>query len=415
MIDIVKNIDQELRDSLSHAKEVWVAVAMITNGGLRLFEGLEKNVVQHHIVGIDLPTHPDTLERLRDLCSNNFSAKVKKEKYTFHPKLYIVKNKSGEYTAFVGSSNATNWGLKKNLELNVVITDQAKCLDLVKWYKDLDKGAIIVDNDLIEEHRKRFKKIKKLQKEIENEVDGVKEVANRSDGQFFTTEHHTILSPEYRTKNSEELKELRRKTRRRLIDLHNRIYPQFEEYGLNELNVNNRKQDRTSRSSINPFSGKTIQSIWLHYGKSRSQLDKYHKKSDKSFVNHVRMQVIIHEDSVGVWLVLGQPNGSSIDRSAFRDRMQNAVLKQRFLETLKSIKDDYWVSGAKPVDLKKIELLNNIDEVLDAEKDYEYFIIGQDFDSLDDSISDINIESTVLNEFTKLYPIYELMNSEIHL
>jgi len=48
--------------------------------------------------------------------------------------------------------------------------------------------------------------------------------------------------------------------------------------------------------------------------------------------------------------------------------------------------------------------LDDVDDILDAEKDYEYFIIGRDFDSLDDSLSDVNIESTVLNEFAKLYP-----------
>ncbi|MBL3658576.1 phospholipase D-like domain-containing protein [Fulvivirga sediminis] len=414
MIEIVDDIEKELSSALVNAVEIWTAVAMMNNGGFKHFKNLPTEVVQHHLVGIDLPTPPKILEKLRSLCSNNFNAKVREAEYCFHPKTYIIKHKDGSLIAFVGSSNATTGGLINNVELNIKITTEKTCKELIGWYWNMDSQAVLITQELINEHRKRFKRIKELQKAIDNEVDEIKVTVTRNNGQFFTLDHHTIFSPEYRTRNSVELKKLRSNTRRRLIDLHNRIYHQFANYGLEELYQNSRKQDRTSRASINRFSGMTIQSIWLHYGKSKDQLGGYDKEN-ASFVNHIRLQVIIHEKNVGVWLVLGQPNGSSIDRSAFRRRMQNKNLKQRLFDSLMEIKNDYWISAAKNINLRDISQLEDIDEILTAEKDYEYFIIGRDYYYLDEQISDVNIESTVLNEFVKLYPIYELMNAEIDL
>ena len=88
---------------------------------------------------------------------------------------------------------------------------------------------------------------------------------------------------------------MRKSVRSRLIDLHNRIYSQFEDYGISELYENSNKRFQTSVPNINPYSGETIRSIWLHYGKSKEQLNKFSEK--ESFTAHVRLQVIIQEEN----------------------------------------------------------------------------------------------------------------------
>lgn len=170
MIEICGSIEYELKNELHSAIEVWTAVAMMNSGGLSLFERLDKEVLQHHIIGIDLPTPPKILKSLLNLSSNCFIGKVYETEFIYHPKLYIVRKDRESYTAFVGSSNATYSGLKKNVELNLKITDKVKCLELIDWFNNLDLNAKLITDDIIKQYSKRYKLIKKRTKKINDDV-----------------------------------------------------------------------------------------------------------------------------------------------------------------------------------------------------------------------------------------------------
>jgi len=415
MVEIVKNIDQEVTDALSNAREVWVAVAMMNNGGLRHFRNLSSDIIQHHLIGIDLPTPHKILEELRELCSDTFSAKVRETKYYFHPKTYIVKDNKGNYTAFAGSSNATNGGFINNIELNIKITDNKSCLELIKWYWQVDKEAMLITDELIDKQRIRLKKIKKHQEEEEKERANLKLAIHRNDGQFFSAEHHGVFKEKYQRIRSKEITKVRKDVRNKFIELHDRIWPKFEDLGFTELYKPARGQEQTSRHYPSRFSGLNIGAIWLHYGKSPAQLSNYPKKDKQnSFMNHVRMQVIIHEDDVGIWLVLGKDHGSRADRKAFRDRMSKLEIKRKFYDSLKTLSPECRIRGTKWYVNREIAL-KDIDEILAIEADHEYFIIEEKFVPLDKSISDENMAKTVMEIFSKFYPVYELMNAEIHI
>jgi|GEM_PF-2709862 len=49
MISICKNIEQELIAQLADAKEIWIAVSMMNNGGYSLFKDLDSDIIQHHL------------------------------------------------------------------------------------------------------------------------------------------------------------------------------------------------------------------------------------------------------------------------------------------------------------------------------------------------------------------------------
>ena len=412
-MEIVENIEQKIKDSLSEAKEVWVAVAMMDNEGLELFESLDENIIQHHIVGIDLPTPPETLRRLHDLCSNTFSAKVARTKSFFYPKMYMVKNQMDEYYAFVGSSNATNGGLRNSIALNVFITLQSKCIEILKWYEQLDIDAHVITKELIIAQIERFEKTEKPQKEIDKAVDKVKELTNRGERQFFSPNHYAVFSLKYQNVSSSELKKLRKEVWNRLMALHRQIHPQFSRCGMADLHEH--PSNRTSKYYINKFSELKKSAIWLHYGKSRTQLAIYQDKDEGAFVNHLRMQVIICNDYLGVWLVLGKEYGSEIDRKFFRQRMKNQKVRSKFLNYLGKLHDSYTISGVDTFNVRDIKSIEDIDRVMESEKSYEYFIIGRKYEPFDKALLENDIATTILNEFAKLYPIYELMNAEIDL
>ena len=110
------------------------------------------------------------------------------------------------------------------------------------------------------------------------------------------------------------------------------IYPQFGNYGLADLHCHHNSREIVSRHFFNPFSGNYINAMWLHYGKSYEQLQAYDEIDEKSFINNIRMQVIIHEDSLGIWLVLGKDWGSKKDREHFREQMRNSIILKNFFE-----------------------------------------------------------------------------------
>ncbi len=411
-ISISNNIDHDLKEALSEAKEVWVAVAMMNSGGYSLFKDLPDKVIQNIVVGIDLPTPPKTLRKLLNKCSSHFSAKIYESEYTYHPKLYIVKSINEMYCAFVGSSNATYSGLNKNVELNVKITDQKQCKKLVHWYREIEIGAKLLTDELINTYAIRYKKIKKRTEKLEEEIQIAKTEIDFGSGQFFTPNQHAVFSYQYRKVNSHSLLELRKDVRTRLIDLNDRILPEFENFGLSDLHPNSRKQDRTSRHYINSFSGKNIQSIWLHYGKSRQQLEVYSDKDDQSFINHARIQVIIHDNNVGIWLVLGKDWGSRIDRDYFRSQMENEQIRDTFFNALRVLDDNYWLDYKGWNDLayvKDIESVAQLHGIAKEESIAHYFIIGKNYDVDDQALSDENIGATILEEFKKLYPLYLIM------
>src|SRR5690606_10018042 len=122
-----------------------------------------------------------------NLSSDSFSAKIYETDYTYHPKLYVVKNLNGDYTAFVGSSNATHSALKNNIELNLKITDNSRCLELLKWFRVIDQDAKLITEEIISEYSKYYKTIKQKTKRIDSEVSKVKLEIERLDQQFFSS------------------------------------------------------------------------------------------------------------------------------------------------------------------------------------------------------------------------------------
>lgn len=112
-------------------------------------------------------------------------------------------------------------------------------------------------------------------------------------------------------------------------------------------------------------------------------------------------------------MVLGKNWGSEIDRINFRKQLENDNIKKLFFKQLKKLDESYWLryDESRGVKITDIESIKDFTEVISKETLGEYFIIGKDYDSDDPLLSDKLIENTILEQFSLLYPLYEIMTN----
>jgi HKD family nuclease len=410
---IETNIKSKIKFELIVAKSFWIATAMISNNGWNFIQKyISKDTEQHFLIGIDLATDPIVFDAL--LNNLNINARVYQTNFTFHPKVYIFQKVDNSYVAYIGSSNTTNWGLEKNVEMNFQVNDQDECRKLLKWFNDLYNNGYIVTKDFVDDYKSKFIKASFQKKVIQQDIDKISNELSKDNGQFFSRNHHQIFEKKYHKLENTELKKLRKEVSSKFKELHNFIYPQFKDYGLINLHCHHSSRSIVSRDYFNQFSGKIINAIWLHYGKSLKELNQL-RNNDKSinkphsFINNIRIQVIIHKNSIGIWLVLGRNNGSYNDRKYFREQMKDENFRKIFFETLKKLGNEYWMNFKNMPPIKDIKTPEQLHSFTQKENIDDYFIIGCDIDWLDKRLSNENISNTILTEFQKLYPLYELM------
>ena len=408
---IESNIKEKLKIELAQASSIWIASAMISNSGWSFIQKqLSKDVIQHYLIGIDLSTHPSVFQSILDNLEIN--ARVFENAFTFHPKVYIIQKNDDSLTAFIGSSNTTTWGLEKNVEMNFQINDQVECNKLKNWFNRLFGEGYLVSQEFLDDYKSKFVKASYNVKKVKSAAAHIKKELSKDKGQFFSRNQHEIFKEQYHRVDTAQLLNLRRDVKNRFIQLHESIYFDFSKYGITDLHCHHQKRERVSRHYFNQFSGNYVNAIWLHYGKSKPHLHTYSHGDDKSFINHARVQVIIHDESIGIWIVLGKDWGSKIDRDFFRAEMQKTYIQNNFFNALKTLDDTYWIEFegySKRVWVKDINSPIELHSVTAKENIESYFIIGCNIDWLDSRISSKNISTTVLNEFSKLYPLYRMM------
>ena len=408
---IEHNIKKHLQSELKSAKSVWIASAMISSSGWGF---LKKNIPQtakkYFLLGIDLATAPSVFEDL--ILQPTISSRILETAYTYHPKVYIVERNNGILTAFIGSSNTTTWGLEKNVEMNYQVHDQDECKELINWFNSLYSNGYLITEEFIKAYKTEYAKSIIRVKKTEIAKTFLKIDIERDKDQFFTNNQHIVFANKYHYIQNDELLEIRTSVKDRLIELHEAIYPKFASYGITDLYCHHQARERTSRHYFNRFSGYYVNAIWLHYGKSKSHLAKYSDEKDRSFINHARIQVIIHEDSIGIWLVLGKDWGSMIDRDFFRTRMNATSIQNKFFHSLKKLDNTYWIDFngySERVFVTDIKSAQQLYKITLRERIENYFIIGCDIDKFNSRLSAKNISKTILVEIGKSYQLYKIM------
>lgn len=166
-----------MKDSLNKAIDVRIAVAFLKQSGLSVINNdlnncLKNNGKVEFLVGLDFrTTEPESLMTLRKISDNNtrikcycFSDPRLSNSPVFHPKLYLMSDKSRNTTAIVGSSNLTQGGLQDNIEINVIFqgkeTDNA-ILQLTNIYLKmrLQETVFEPNYEYIEGYREIYERV----------------------------------------------------------------------------------------------------------------------------------------------------------------------------------------------------------------------------------------------------------------
>lgn len=244
---------------------------------------------------------------------------------------------------------------------------------------------------------------------------------------FFQNEHFETFIPEKIFLNTAKILKERKKVQIKLLELHDLIFPQILQKNW-EISQHNSSEHIVSGIDIdNPFIPNHVSSIWLHYGKTNSEIKAYKEittnKKSETFINHIRLQVIIFNNSqrslngnygIGTWLVIGKNNSSIWDRTYIKDEMKNnPVFLSLFHNIIVNLDNEYFIkiNNEKRFcsSFSHSKGLKDFSDFVKKDDLKEYFIIGKDFQIDDELVNNYNFPNTVMNEFSMLYPLYSLL------
>jgi len=134
-VQVIDNVSRKMADALcpliEESTDLRVAVAFMSHRGLAIIRpslaaALQAGATVEFLVGLDMrTTEPEALRAVLGMASD--SGKVTMCCYagltgegTYHPKLYLCR-RSDVVTSIVGSSNLTEGGLMRNVEINVLV------------------------------------------------------------------------------------------------------------------------------------------------------------------------------------------------------------------------------------------------------------------------------------------------------
>jgi HKD family nuclease len=153
-----------LLSALDNSSDIRIAVAFVSKGGYSIIysgieEALKRGAKVEFLVGLDMyVTEPDAIRTLfeRSVANSSFSMYClsKLDPFSiYHPKLYLCKS-DASVTAIIGSSNLTEGGLCRNVEINASIQIDASneiASDLYSSYNKLKfhHKRVIPDSEFI--------------------------------------------------------------------------------------------------------------------------------------------------------------------------------------------------------------------------------------------------------------------------
>ena len=423
---LITNLESELKKHLPKAKQLSIAVALAKKGTLeRILKLVSLECKINILVGIDLPTSPEALNflRLKMLENKNINALLYYQTTQFyHPKVYII-NIDENVISYIGSSNLTDGGLSQNLEVTFKTSEKLRCIEVQDWFKKtFQNGYPITIENIIKYQEKCDSTI--FIKPLKKKYDFSKTVFNKDESldeidfstRFFKKDHHYAFRSELWFDTDRKANKEREKTKDRFTELNQLIFSQFEDYGIEDLYHNKINHLVSLDYQLNPEDPRKLSAMWLSYGKSQSEIDKYREMVDEkqqkyqTFIHHARLQIRIELKSIGIWILFGKENGSSFDRDYFRQMMTKENYRKEFFSLIKKLPEEYWIKINEEkkfcntfADAQQLQAFCKKDS-LDT-----YFIIGRDYNIEDDEMSIQNLPIVTLEEFQRQFPIYNLM------
>jgi hypothetical protein len=404
----------ELSQISSQITHAYVAVGMITQPkfdfALRQFKQLSEFRI---VLGLHMPTPPNMMERLYDLQqAEKLTAKVYAKRF-FHPKLYIFKLHE-EWIAYVGSGNFTNGGWHENEELFVKITDQKIIEELIVQFLSWETDAVEIDEVFLENYRLNYSINNKLEiakrRNLALLADKVNAQFNMDNvdfsNQFFAkSDFMTFHATKTREDSKEVIKE-RNLVRDKLYHLDQLVSQALPE----KWDLHHHYIDKYIAAQVETkgHDEKQVNSLWVGYGRDEPSLKRY--GDDATPLHFMRLQFIIHYDSVGFWLMPGKAGSGMFDRSNLKEKMDDDQFCALFYEQFVGLGDYYWIDVSKDRRwVKSFSTAQELNNYIKKDRPYDYFTIGRDYLPGDERLSSINIVQTCISDFGKFYPLYKMI------
>jgi HKD family nuclease len=421
----VLKLKTEFDKLVRKADEICISVAMMTDFGLEVFDSRDEECHFEVLVGYDLPTQPSALQRLLDEKVDTKIYDVKNQ--FFHPKLYFFRI-GEDWTAFLGSGNCTRGGLESNIELSLKIENPDIVQELLDWYETYYKLGTILKQEWLDEYSLFYAERKDKDQEIKIITKQFKKSTGVTKGkiplkdydfrnQFFGFEHYDAFTPPKPILDEAGPIAERLEVLNKLEELHDLIYPEIIKKDW-DVYPHHQSQHLTSSFRHNQYAANSLDAIWLHYGRSEDELEGYKEAYGENMTSlyHMRLEVLILKSHIWVELRVGKNDGSYPDREYIRKQLKtNPAFVKQYYNLLQKLDPSFSVTIANELihvrDFKDAEDLKEF--TLQDEPRLYYFRIGREYKPDDKAISNDNIVNTIMADFEKLYPLYQLFKHTI--
>ncbi|MCF8302351.1 MAG: hypothetical protein K9I94_03670 [Bacteroidales bacterium] len=172
-----------IKEKISTAEEIFIAVAFFKNSGLKkivtdLKNALERKVKLIIITGLDFyQTEPEALKKLQSLKKSYENCEIliykQETNKMFHPKMYLFSNKK-EHFGIIGSANLTDGGLTLNCELSINFTFNNEgniYQQMLKEKEKLLKNATVINDLSLSNYTRKYQIFKKNENTAKENVE----------------------------------------------------------------------------------------------------------------------------------------------------------------------------------------------------------------------------------------------------
>ena len=206
LLDIFQSLNPESID------EILLATAYMNETGFNFIRGLIEKIKTKIIVCLDpRVTDWEPLEdiiKIKSVECRYYNPKRNGE--YFHPKMYIIKHKTGEYSVIIGSSNLTQGGIRDNIEANLYLErlSYKEAKDFLDYFNHLFENAKPLDRSAVNDFRKRRDSY--IIKEREWQIQAMR---NRTARNFVPSQHVYLISDQVK-----KVKRILKKERNRYVE-----------------------------------------------------------------------------------------------------------------------------------------------------------------------------------------------------
>ena len=420
MTNNIQNLGMVLEAILPQASKVYIAIAMINDYGLKLLHKVQNSAEIKLITGIDLPTPPDALKQLVE--ANQIDLRVySKPGSTFHPKVYLLEIEK-EWSAYVGSANFTKGGMQNNQEMTIGVGDAEMITELKAWFEALFQESQSIDQAWVNDYEAKWNEINSLNQQkraLLNQFKSEQQAISSNDplkkydftNQFFKYEHHhAFCGDKPWNRNDEGVIKERMQVKKRFYKLHDLLWPEIRRKKWN-VEPHYEFDHIVSSHEHSIGTSDALHALWLSYNKPKKEI-KFFDQSSTPLLQ-MRLQVLIRHTNVAFHLTVGKDGGGILERKEIANRLRSdsETFLEQFNELLKGLPQDYYINVGD--DERNVHHFNN-DSLYDYLKrddiENHYFLIGTKFSPDYEGLDKNRIVTTTIQEFTRLFPLYQFLS-----